>query len=115
VYAASKAFVDKFSDDLSVEYAKKGIIVQSVLPGPVATNMSKIKKSTWMATTPQRFVDSALKTVGIACHTTGYYPHSLLQLSIDTLNFFTASRARKMTLNVMENIRMRAARKSAKQ
>lgn len=115
VYSASKAFVDKFSDDLSVEYAKKGIIVQSVLPGPVATNMSKIKKSTWMATTPQRFVDSALQTVGIALHTTGYYPHSLLQLSINTLDFFSASRARKTTLNVMENIRMRAARKNAKQ
>jgi 17beta-estradiol 17-dehydrogenase / very-long-chain 3-oxoacyl-CoA reductase len=76
--------------------------------------MSKIKKSTWMATTPQNYVNSALKTVGIASHTTGYYPHSLLQLSIDTLDFFSASRARKMTLNVMENIRMRAARKNAR-
>jgi 17beta-estradiol 17-dehydrogenase / very-long-chain 3-oxoacyl-CoA reductase len=29
-YAASKAFADKFSDDLGTEYKKQGIIVQSV-------------------------------------------------------------------------------------
>lgn len=34
VYAATKAFVDKFSDDLYTEYKNRGIIVQSVLPGP---------------------------------------------------------------------------------
>lgn len=43
VYAASKAFVDKLSADLAAEAAPRGVTVQCVLPGPVATKMSKIK------------------------------------------------------------------------
>lgn len=43
VYAASKAFVDKLSADLAVEAAPRNVTIQCVLPGPVATKMSKIK------------------------------------------------------------------------
>lgn len=43
VYAASKAYVDKLSADLAAEAAPRGVTVQCVLPGPVATKMSKIK------------------------------------------------------------------------
>ncbi|EAT38467.1 AAEL009634-PG [Aedes aegypti] len=112
VYAASKAFVDKFSDDLATEYAKHGVLVQSVLPGPVATNMSKIRRSTWMACSPKSFVSNALSTLGIARHTTGYYPHSLLQLGIDMLGFVSPTVSRKITLKTMENIRARAAKRA---
>lgn len=40
--------------------------------------MSKIKKPTWMAPSPTTYVQSALKTLGVSSHTTGYLPHSLL-------------------------------------
>lgn len=43
VYSASKAYVDKLSADLAAEAAPRGVTVQCVLPGPVATKMSKIK------------------------------------------------------------------------
>lgn len=43
VYSASKAYIDKLSADLAAEAAPRGITVQCVLPGPVATKMSKIK------------------------------------------------------------------------
>lgn len=43
VYAASKAYIDKLSADLAAEAAPMGIVVQCVLPGPVATKMSKIR------------------------------------------------------------------------
>lgn len=43
VYAASKAYVDKLSADLAAEVAPRGITVQCILPGPVATKMSKIR------------------------------------------------------------------------
>lgn len=112
VYAASKAFVDKFSDDLATEYAKHGVLVQSVLPGPVATNMSKIRRSTWMACSPKTFVSNALGTLGTSRHTTGYYPHSLLQLAIDMLGLVSPSVSRKITLKTMENIRARAAKRA---
>lgn len=75
-------FVSKFSTDLQSEYKKHGIIVQCVMPGYVATNMSKIKKSSWMVPSPATFVDSALKTIGIQNQTTGYYPHCFL-VSVD--------------------------------
>lgn len=111
VYAATKAFVDKFSDDLDVEYNKRGIIIQSVLPGPVATNMSKIKKPTWMAPSAKTYVTEAIKTLGIARHTTGYYPHALLQLAIELLDFFSPTFARNTSLKTFDNVRKRALKK----
>ena len=78
MYFCFKVFVSKFSRDLGTEYKKHGIIVQCLLPGYVATKMSKIKNPTWMAPSPSTYVKCALKTVGIEDETTGYYPHSLL-------------------------------------
>lgn len=81
LYSASKAFANKFSQDLAAEYKTQGIIVQSLIPGPVAmTNLSKIRKSSLMIPTAEDFVESALRTVGFSEETTGYWPHSVLQL-----------------------------------
>jgi 17beta-estradiol 17-dehydrogenase / very-long-chain 3-oxoacyl-CoA reductase len=77
IYAASKAFVDVFTRSIGYEYAKKGIIIQSVLPGFVATKMSKIRKAYWMAPTPEDYVKSQLRTVGLDDQTTGYWSHEL--------------------------------------
>uniref|UniRef100_A0A182V0N5 Steroid dehydrogenase n=1 Tax=Anopheles merus TaxID=30066 RepID=A0A182V0N5_ANOME len=112
VYAASKAFMDKFSEDLASEYAKHNIVVQSVLPGPVATNMSKIRKSSWMACSPKVFANSAISTLGHTRKTTGYFPHALLELSINALSFISPRLAEKITINTMQNIRARAMKKS---
>lgn len=111
IYAASKAFVDKFSDDLAAEYEKVGIIVQSVLPGPVATNMTKMKKGSWMAPLAKTFAESALSTVGFTVHTTGYFPHSLLQFSAQLLNYISPSLSRGTTLKTMGNVRNRAVKR----
>ncbi|XP_035898800.1 very-long-chain 3-oxoacyl-CoA reductase isoform X1 [Anopheles stephensi] len=112
VYSASKAYMDKFSEDLASEYAKHNIVVQSVLPGPVATNMSKIRKSTWMACSPKVFVGSAINTLGHTRQTTGYFPHALLELAINTLSFVSPRLMEKLTINTMQNIRARAMKKS---
>lgn len=107
VYSASKAFADKFSADLHAEYEKVGIIVQSVLPGFVATNMTRMKKGSWMAPLPKQFVDSALATVGYAGHTTGYLPHAILQFSAQLVQFLAPSLSRGVTLKTMLNVRKR--------
>lgn len=39
MYAASKAFVSKFSNDLAAEYESQGIIVQTLVTGEVGKNM----------------------------------------------------------------------------
>uniref|UniRef100_A0A1L8DYZ8 Putative 17 beta-hydroxysteroid dehydrogenase type 3 n=1 Tax=Nyssomyia neivai TaxID=330878 RepID=A0A1L8DYZ8_9DIPT len=113
VYAATKAFVDKMSEDLQTEYRKDGIVVQSVLPGFVATNMSKIKKPTWLAPSAQQYVAAALRRLGIAEHTTGYYPHALMKLILDTLYFFAPISTRRIVLSQLANIRRRAIKKDA--
>jgi 17beta-estradiol 17-dehydrogenase / very-long-chain 3-oxoacyl-CoA reductase len=107
VYSASKAFADKFSEDLSAEYAHHGIIIQSVLPGFVATNMTKMKKGSFMAPLPKQFVESALKTVGFAGHTNGFLPHAILQFSAQLLDFIAPSLSRGVTLKTMNNVRKR--------
>lgn len=111
VYSATKAFAHKFSEDLAMEYGKHGIIVQSVLPGPVATNMTRLKKGTWMAPKPDVFVNSALKTVEIAPYTTGYYPHAILQVVCQLLQFLVPNFMTRTTLKTMENVRNRNIKK----
>jgi 17beta-estradiol 17-dehydrogenase / very-long-chain 3-oxoacyl-CoA reductase len=111
VYAATKSFADKFSEEIGTEYKSSGIIVQSVLPGPVATNMSKIKKPTWMSPNAKVYVESTMKTVGIADHTTGYYPHAIFNLVIDLLYYLVPSFTKSFTIKTMENIRARAMKR----
>lgn len=113
VYGASKAYVEKFSVDLANEYSKKGITVQCLVPGYVATKMSKIKRSTWMAPTPEQYVEAALSSTGIEPVTTGYFPHSLLVSSVHMLQAISSRAAVWVITHTMENIRSRALRHSS--
>lgn len=111
IYSASKAFADKFSEDLSAEYEHSGIIIQSVCPGFVATNMTKMKRGSFMAPLPKQFVAAALATVGYAGHTTGYLPHAGLKFSAQLLNYIAPSLSRSITLKTMMNVRNRAIKR----
>ncbi|XP_043277462.1 very-long-chain 3-oxoacyl-CoA reductase [Venturia canescens] len=111
VYAASKAYVDKLSADLAAEAAPRGVTVQCVLPGPVATKMSKIKKATWMAPTADKFVEASLKTIGIESRTTGYPPHSLILGFVNALRCVCEKGAIWLVARTMLNIRGRALRR----
>lgn len=111
VYAASKAFANKFSEDLHAEYEKVGIIVQSVLAGFVATNMTKMKRGSWMAPLPQQYVESALRTVGYAGISVGYLPHYILQFSAQLLKYIAPSISRGVTLKTFGNVRKRQIKK----
>lgn len=60
-----QAFADKFSRDLAAECRPSGIIIQSVLPGFVATKMPKTEgKSSFFVPSPSTFVTANLKTLG---------------------------------------------------
>lgn len=85
VYAASKAYIIKFSADLAAELFSSGITVQCIIPGPVATKMLKIRSTNWMIPTPDDFAQSSLKTVGIESLTTGYFSHHLFYAFAKTL------------------------------
>ncbi|CAH1153403.1 unnamed protein product [Phaedon cochleariae] len=112
VYSASKAYVVKFSDDLAAEYTKYGITVQCLLPGYVATNMSKIRSSTWMAPSPLVYVREAMKTIGVKDSTTGYFPHTLLVGVVHALDCVSPRLSRWLITRTMTNIRARALRRA---
>jgi 17beta-estradiol 17-dehydrogenase / very-long-chain 3-oxoacyl-CoA reductase len=72
-----KAFVDKFSRDLSAEVKDSGVTVQTVHPGFVVTNMSKLRRSTWTAPTPDTFAKAALSNLGLDDRTAGFWFHKI--------------------------------------
>ena len=74
VYAATKAYVDRFSTSLRQEYSSKGIEVQTILPGYVVTNMSPVPESI-TAPNADKFVKSALSQLGVYSRTSGYWGH----------------------------------------
>lgn len=100
-----KAFVDKFSEDLSTEYISEGIVVQSILPGFVATNMTKLRRTNLLAQGPDKYVASALRTIGHARHTTGYLPHALKQVVLTTLHTYIPDLTNSLVLHVMRKIK----------
>ncbi|XP_063368544.1 very-long-chain 3-oxoacyl-CoA reductase-B [Cydia amplana] len=114
VYAASKAYVDKFTEGLDMEYRKKGIISQCVMPGFVCTNMSGIRRSTFFAPTAKTFVKSALSLVGTVSRTTGYLPHAIFTNVLNFINEVSGNFGVWLVTRSMENSRARALKKKGK-
>ena len=81
-YAATKAYVEKFSTTLHQEYARKGITVQCIHPGFVVSNMSRDlipdNMPAFMAPEADKFVRSCLGRLGISSVTAGYWAHDLI-------------------------------------
>nr|XP_045015195.1 very-long-chain 3-oxoacyl-CoA reductase isoform X2 [Jaculus jaculus] len=111
IYSASKAFVDFFSQCLHEEYKSKGIFVQSVLPYFVATKLAKIRKPTLDKPSPETFVESAIKTVGLQSRTTGYMIHSLMGLINSNLPRWIYF---KITMGFNKSLRARYLKKAKK-
>ncbi|XP_033974558.1 testosterone 17-beta-dehydrogenase 3 isoform X1 [Trematomus bernacchii] len=75
LYAASKIFVERFSQGLQAEYKDKGIIIQAVAPFGVSTRMTAYQQTNVVTLSPEEFVKSSLqylragdKTHGSVCH-----------------------------------------------
>ncbi|XP_067412638.1 very-long-chain 3-oxoacyl-CoA reductase-like [Emydura macquarii macquarii] len=77
MYSATKAFVDFFSRGLEAEYRSQGILVQSVLPLFVSTNMTHNITPSLYVKTAEDFAHEALNTVGISSRTSGCLSHSV--------------------------------------
>ncbi|XP_033119080.1 very-long-chain 3-oxoacyl-CoA reductase-like isoform X2 [Anneissia japonica] len=76
VYSSTKAYMDFFSHGIHYEYRDTGVIIQSVTPFIVKTNMSV--KASWFSPEASTYVRGALKTVGVVTRTCGFISHSLL-------------------------------------
>ncbi|PWA15806.1 hypothetical protein CCH79_00008918 [Gambusia affinis] len=76
LYAASKVFVERFSQCLQAEYKDRGIIIQAVAPFGVSTRMAGFQKTNIVTLLPEYFVQKSLqylkagdKINGTICHT----------------------------------------------
>ena len=79
-----QAFVDKFSRDLAVEYRADGIVVQTVLPGLVATTMpgaGRKMDASLIAPTAEVFVDASWRSLGIEPRSAPYWVHRILVIN----------------------------------
>ncbi|XP_068167993.1 17-beta-hydroxysteroid dehydrogenase type 3 isoform X2 [Antennarius striatus] len=85
LYAATKVFVERFSQGLQAEYKSKGIIIQAVAPFGVSTRMTAYQETNMVTLTPEDFVKSSLqyiragdKTHGSICHIVMIIPLKIL-------------------------------------
>ncbi|XP_066446190.1 very-long-chain 3-oxoacyl-CoA reductase-B-like [Eleutherodactylus coqui] len=85
MYGATKAFMDFFSRSLNVEYRSDGIIVQSVLPHLVSTNMTRHPSANILVKTSDDFAREALNTVGYSHRTNGCLSHCFQSYILDHL------------------------------
>ena len=113
VYGATKTYVDFFSRSMEMEYGHLNITIQSVLPGFVATNMSRIRKPTLMAPRPKDYVEAQMKTVGLETRTYGYPSHKALGFLFDSVinNLLGPLFISKIVMNNLKGLRRAVYRK----
>ena len=77
-YSASKSFVDSFTDSLQAEYPS--ITMQAVRPFYVSTDMTHRADPNIFMVDADRYVGSALRTLGFSRGTYGYWVHGVVGL-----------------------------------
>eukprot|EP01106_Pelomyxa_sp_JSP_P007156 TRINITY_DN217_c0_g1_i2.p1 TRINITY_DN217_c0_g1~~TRINITY_DN217_c0_g1_i2.p1 ORF type:complete len:206 (-),score=32.93 TRINITY_DN217_c0_g1_i2:36-653(-) len=78
VYGATKAYVKHLSLSLADEFRGK-VDVMSVAPWWVVTSMTKIRRASLTAVSPDHFVREVMKSVGTADHCDPYWFHALIE------------------------------------
>jgi len=105
IYGATKAFVDKFSRDLSAEVKAKGIVVQTVHPGYVVTNMSRLRRATMTKPNPTVFVEASFRTLGLESRTSAFWYHKIELYWGEMLRFFAPSLMEKLVISELTRYR----------
>ncbi|XP_070689919.1 17-beta-hydroxysteroid dehydrogenase type 3 [Pempheris klunzingeri] len=85
LYAASKVFLERFSQGLQAEYKDKGIIVQAVAPFGVSTRMASYQQVNTVTLSPEDFVKSSLQYVRAGDKTHGSVRHTVLGWLLRTI------------------------------
>uniref|UniRef100_A0A0A9Y944 Estradiol 17-beta-dehydrogenase 12 n=1 Tax=Lygus hesperus TaxID=30085 RepID=A0A0A9Y944_LYGHE len=111
LYAASKAFISKFSQDLGFEYKSKGIKVQWLKPGLVATSMSNIKKTSWFVPSASSYVKSALNDLSMKDCSEGYFSHILVIRATVLLSCLLPDFMAKKLMGISISTRKKALKK----
>ncbi|XP_059498546.1 hydroxysteroid (20-beta) dehydrogenase 2 isoform X2 [Stegostoma tigrinum] len=85
MYSATKVFVDFFSQALNAEYKPNGIIVQTVLPLFVSTNLTHDAEINIFVKQADDYAREALNTVGLREKTNGCLSHALQHFFFERL------------------------------
>lgn len=77
LYGASKSFIVNLAEAIRLELIGTNVLVQTVCPMLVATNMSKVKSTGFFVPSPEEFASSALNMLGVEHVTSGWLGHAL--------------------------------------
>ncbi|XP_020836056.2 very-long-chain 3-oxoacyl-CoA reductase-like isoform X1 [Phascolarctos cinereus] len=77
LYGATKAFMNSFSRAVALEYRSSGVIIQTLTPLVVSSNMSQMPPTKFLVKSSDDFVREALDTVGVSNFTWGCFLHSV--------------------------------------
>ena len=69
----AQMYVDMFSRSLDLEFRSAGISVQNQAPGFVATKLSKIRKATLEAPSPDTWAKAAVRHIGYESTSSPYW------------------------------------------
>merc|ERR1719437_153145 len=109
-YSAAKAYIEKFSKGLAVEYASKNISVQCEVPFWVATKLAKMRKS-FTVPTPDHYVSLSMKWIGHSdVVISPFWFHKVLGTVMCALPSFVAD---KIALSIHMGIRKKGMKKEA--
>lgn len=81
-----QAFVIWLSKCLRKEYSDTRVIIQTVTPMMVVTQMTHNRRARFYVPNARTFARSALNTVGLATSTCGYFWHELQSFSLFVLS-----------------------------
>lgn len=87
IYCGSKRYDDVISKALNQEYKNEGIIVQSIRPGMVKTNMTsrKGRKGTSFFPDFETYTAHLMNTIGKSDSTAGYRFHGIFELFLSSV------------------------------
>uniref|UniRef100_A0A671THR0 Hydroxysteroid (17-beta) dehydrogenase 3 n=1 Tax=Sparus aurata TaxID=8175 RepID=A0A671THR0_SPAAU len=110
LYAASKVFVERFSQGLQAEYKDKGIIIQAVAPFGVSTRMTAYQPTNMVTPSPEDFVKFSQQYLRAGDKTNGSVSHTLLGLLLQTIPPKLLY-AESMLRSVQDYVKRKAAKK----
>ncbi|VDO67461.1 unnamed protein product [Schistosoma margrebowiei] len=103
LYSSTKASIIQFSRGLAAEKYRKNVIIQTICPLCVSTNMTNFMKTTYFIPTAKVFVKSALGMFGVEQQTTGYFRHDLQAYFYDLLPAIISKQLMKLKANSQRN------------
>ncbi|XP_027990903.2 17-beta-hydroxysteroid dehydrogenase type 3-like [Eptesicus fuscus] len=109
-YAASKAFVRNFSQAVGAEYCSQGVLVQTVSPLMIESNMTNNVKYRTLVLNSADFARQALDTLGLTSQTSGCFSHAvqIALLALSLPSWFCLSRWGPKFLLLLNNATVKA-------